>query len=522
MSKKNKGGNKQIKKTAPNTNNNAPKAKVVANENKKKDEKQVAKETATPKDTKKEKVIPAPPENNTASIENGGISIDPPKKDEKLTQYTPDDAVKGLQKALAHNNGDHLSSDSQVLLLDLTRRTFVEENRTGFAVPTEVAQKMNYVVKVGIVAKLAESAMSGDTAFDVVMQSAAYPQLFDVAKSLGVTLPSIKSIEAHTTKEDKKAGNIRIPAGKGSGTKVSTEAAEQLKKDKAVQDSKPELDPLKITSEEDLKKALQYLLTIKDKSIGKMLVDVVDFMRNYRMNEASKANNSTEAMEKLDQRTTAAWLDDIFHYVTPSFLLGGIGKGMAITLDATGSPVRPFTILRESVKGGDGKPEWCDQDIADAVTCIITWVTRLSIEADEKNLAALGDPEKYDTQTKEIAEKYENSIAKLKNRLTTILSPDSKFLDTFLDKFNAMDKNSVTLYGVIRRMYYPQTLTDDVKGKKFKNLDSLIMNRIGYIFNLFRAADSKIEGYSTEDLEQPEVIEKPAVAKKEEADAAKK
>lgn len=500
MSKKNK--NIDTKKTKVAVKNNAQQKPATAVENKKQADKPAKEEE---KKVKQTKPVQDPPKNNVQPVEvkqeDDGITIITPE--EVKETILPDDSIKGLQRALAHNNGSHLSSDGQVRLLDLARRAFVEENRTGFAVPTEVQQNMNYVINVGIVTKLAESAVNGDTAFDIVMKSAAYPRLLEVAKGLGVTLPSVKSIEAHTTKEDKKAGNVRIPAGKGSGTKVSPEATDQLKKDKDIQDNKPELDPTKITSEDDLKKALQYLLTIKNKSVGKTLVDVVDFMRNYRMTEASKANNSTEAMERLDERTTAGWLDDIFRYVTPSFLMGGIGKGMALTFDATGSPVRAFTILRESIKASDEKPEWCEQDIADAVSCIIRWVSQVSLKKDQKNLEALGDPKKYDKNTKAIAEKYNESIQKQQGRITNIMSPNGEFLSTFLDKFYKLDKNAVTLYGVIRRMYYSETLSEENKSKKYKNLDNLILNKVGYIFNLFRTSDSKIGEYSETDIESP-------------------
>lgn len=466
------------------------------------------------------KEIPETPQDETLSVENGGITVEPAKTEEETPKKTPiveDDHVKVLQDAMNSTSSSGLDANHRVELMGLIRKTFVDEERPQFIAPTSTRVHMNKLLQIGIVAEMAQEAMSGKSSFAITLQKSGYSELLETAKELGVTLPSLKLIEANTSAAVKKQGNVTVPVGKGSGVKVSAEAKKQLEEDREIQSTMPELDPLKIVSEDDLKKAIDYMFRRKN-NFGRNLVDVVDFMRNYRINQASQAENSTEAMMKLDERTTTAWLDDIFRYASPSFITGGLSAGLCATIDQTNAPVRAFTILRESIKDGDGKPVWDDQSIADAVTAIVKWKSQLAIDADTANLNKLGDSKKYDTQSKQMAEAYNKSLAIQQKRIDITLSPESEFMSTFLDKLHAGEKNHVTLAGVIRRMYYPETLTKENKDKEYENLEDLILQHIGVIFNMFRPAGDKVEGYSIEDLPEPiEATTKKTATKKETA-----
>lgn len=505
MSKKNKGGKK---------GNNKPIAKNVQQPAPKAAEKKVDKKSEEKPEEKKAPEVPPTPDkanDGVQTVENGGVSVEKPgekkqeQKQEKKHENAPiidDEHVKGLQYALAHGTTSSLDANHRVELLGLLRKTFVDEQRPEFVAPVSVQVHMNKVLQIGVVCELAQSAIDSDSAFGIVLRKSDYPGLVETAKDLGITLPSIKLLEANTSAAQKKQGNITVPGGKGSGIKVSAEAKKQLEKQKEIQNNPPELDPLKITSEEDLKKALEYLLSRKN-TFGKNLVDVVDFMRNYRMNEASHAENSTAAMEKLDSRTTTAWLDDAFQYVDTNLILTGLSNGMVATLDLTGAPVRAFTLLRESIKDKDGKYAWDDQSIADAVVAIIKWRAQYMIKKNEENTASLGDPSKYDDTAKTVAKANAESTQKIKNYLQILLDPPTDFMTNFADKLHAKDKQHVTLAGVIRLMYYPETLTDENKNKTYKNLEDNIIQRIGIIFNLFRTAGDKIETYSEDNLTEP-------------------
>lgn len=478
------------------------------------------KATKTVVENEKAKEIPSTPKEEVLSVENGGVTVIPEEKEKKIFEKKPvveEDSVKILQDAMNAESSSGLDANHRVELMGLIRKTFVDEERPQFIAPTSTRVHMNKLLQIGIVAEIAQETISGKSSFAITLQKSGYSELLETAKELGVTLPSLKLIEANTSPAVKKQGNVTVPVGKGSGVKVSAEAKAQLEEDKKIQSDTPELDPLKITSEDDLRKTIDYMFRRK-KNFGQNLVDIVDFMRNYRMNQASQAENSTEAMQKLDDRTTTAWLDDIFRYTKPSFITGGLSAGLCATIDQTNSPVRAFTILRDSIKDGDGKVAWDDQSIADAVTAIVKWKSQLGVSADTANLEKLGDPKKYDTGAKTAAESYNKSINAQKERINVVLCPSSDFMSTFADKLASGEKNHVTLAGIIRRMYYPETLTDENKNKEYANLNDLIIQHIGIIFNMFLPADSQLEDYSEINLDP--VSEKKKV--KKEGDKTKK
>lgn len=472
------------------------------------------------KNNQKKEDIPQAPKEEVLSVENGGVTVETANETKSTKNETPvveEDSAKILQDAMDVGKAGGLDANHRVELMGLIRKTFVDEERPQFIAPTSTRVHMNKVLQIGLVAEIAQEAMSGKSSFAITLQKSGYSELLETAKELGVTLPSLKLIEANTSTAVKKQGNVTVPVGKGSGVKISAEAKRQLEQDKEIQLSVPELDPLKITSEEDLAKAIDYMFRRK-KSFGQNLVDIVDFMRNYRMNQASQAENSTEAMQKLDERTTMGWLDDIFRYTKPSFITAGLSAGLCATIDQTKSPVRAFTILRESIKDGDGKIAWDDQSIADAVTAIVKWKCQLGIDADTANLEKLGDPKKYDTQNKSMAESYNKSIATMKDRINVVISPSTDFMTSFIEKLNAGEKNHVTLAGIIRRIYYPETLTDENKNKTYENLNDLIIQHIGIIFNMFCPIDSQLNEYSNANLDP--VVEKKKTVTKE--DSSKK
>lgn len=412
------------------------------------------------------------------------------------TQETKEDTKVSVSqitpKNLVGTTTSKLDANHRVELLGLADEIFRKDPNAEKRFTLEVRESVNSIVAAGVVASLADEAIYGDSTFSAVLKGTMYPQLVVTAKDMGITLPNIKSLPTDTD------GNVTIESKQ---IKVSKPAKEQLKEEHAIEDEKPEIDPVKVANmdEEALKKALNYILITgpKKASIKTTLVSVVDFMRTYRMTLADKAENTAEAKLKYDNYTVDQWLMDAFSYVKPTFLLHGIGRGLCSMVSLEKGPVSSFTILRKALTNtDDGKVAWDDQSVADGTKAIIYLVAQSCIESEEKNLEAL---DKKAKDYKEVSQKYKDSIQHYKDILGWVMTPDEGYITEFMKRVDEdKDPFAIKLYNRIMNEYYP----NKARGG-YKNMDYLIVQRLGLICNMFKPEDSKDKTFSDANLAEP-------------------
>jgi len=417
---------------------------------------------------------------------------------------------------LAGKTRSALDANHRVDLLGLADDIFRKDPDAERKFSIEVRDGINAIVAAGVVAALADEAVYGDSTFSAVLNHTMYPQLVVVAKDMGITLPNVKSLEA------KPDGTVKVDS---SQIKVSKTAKEQIVEEHTVEDEKPELDPVKVAamSEDDLKKALQYLLIVgpKKSNIKQTLTSVVDFMRTYRMTLADKAENAAEAKLKFDDYTVDQWLMDAFTYVKPTFLLHGIGRGLITMASLDKSPISSFCILRKSLTDPETKqPVWDDQSIADATKAIIYLVANNCISDEQKNLDAL---DKKAKDYKEVSKKYQDSIQHYKDILGYVSNPDPEIITSFVQKMDKdKDPGAIKIYGRIKDQYYPEKARGG-----FKNIDYNITQLAGIICNMFKPIADRNTDYSTSNLHElvaytPEEIKEMREAEAKAAAEAKK
>ena len=428
------------------------------------------------KTTKVNKPAAAPAE--AAVVETVETTVEPPKKD----QVNPSQINA---KNLAGSTKSSLDANHRVDLLHLADDIFRKDPDAERKFSLEVRDGVNAIVAAGVVAAIADEAVYGNSTFSAVLNHTMYPQLVVAAKDMGITLPNIKALPVDEN------GNVTVDSKE---VKVSKEAKEKLTEEHAIEDEKPELDPVKVASmsEEDLKKALQYLLIVgpKKTNIKNTLVSVVDFMRTYRMTMADKAENAAEAKLKYDDYTVDQWLMDAFSYVKPTFLLHGIGRGLITMASLDKSPISSFCILRKTLSDPEtGQPVWDEQSIADAVKAIIYLVANNAIADEQKNLDAL---DKKAKDYKDVSEKYKNSIQHYKDILGYVTNPDPEIISSLIEK---MDKDkdlvAIKIYGRIKDQYYPNSARGG-----FKNMDYNIVQHAGIICNMFKPLADQDETYA--------------------------
>lgn len=445
------------------------------------------------KKTKTEKPSVKTPKakNNPPQTSEAVQTVENPSTEE--TQVTNAKDIKG--KMLISRETSNLSADGQVKLLDLAARFFHDDPNAVSKYGEKVVDNMNRLTAVGIVVAMADQAANGNSAIGYAFRSeAAYKQLAAVAKDMGVTIPDVKQLPAPN-----QDGVIVLPS---TEVKVEETVANELKDEKKIEEAGDkgdlELNPEKVAElgEEDLKNALKYILVTnfkRERGTKDALIEVVTFMQKYRMAEAKKAENSSEAMDKYASRTTREWLEDVFSYVKPVVHMQGVGKGLYATILGTKSPLPAFLILRDYLTNkGTGKVEWDDQSIADAVYCLVRYVCEDNIAKEEAAKAAL-DPKAKGYR--DIATKHDEQI-KINNDIIGCIN-DITF--DVMDNFLHTDDNLLaSARGRIRKQYYAEYEPEAYPS--YKNLWQNVEQQAGIILNLFRMPGNKNQNYSEANL----------------------
>lgn len=435
------------------------------------------------------------------------------KKPEEITPEVVAATVMTDPAKVTDRRRSGLSMDAQVQLLDLTRRTFVEEKDPDLQFSAEVRKATNDIVAIGIMATIAEHAATGDNMFANILSTQAYPALVRAAEALNITLPDIKALPAGT-----EPGTVVLPANE---VKMSKETKDALKKEKEVREAeKPELDPTKITSKEDVTKALEYIFVSNKKRIPVMLATAIEFMKGFRLHEASLAENADEAKARFENYNSGDWLDDVFEHFQPSVFFAGIGRGMASVAATEKSPLHAFIIFRDAIKDKEtGVPALSDQEIAYCVKSIIKWVCNVNISSNEKAIEGLDEKK----NAKEI-ESCKKQIAYYNDILEYITNPSGEEVETLLENIGTKYDAGGTLtsecqkannvFNKVCQSYYGKKMAH----QNYKNLGENIQQYAGCILNLFRPANSQLSNYSMAniaELEERSEEEKQAFRKEE-------
>ena len=427
-----------------------------------------------PKTTKE---IPTPTEE--VIIETVAQEEVDPKKNVNVTN------ING--KNMLGTTKSSLDANHRVELIGLANDVFRKDPDAVRRYGTETVEVMNEIIAAGIISSIADEAMFGETTFSAVLKHQLYPQLVVTAKNMGVKLPDIKSLPVD------KEGNVEL---KKEQIKINKEAKETLKKEKEIEEEKPELDPVKVANMDDeaLRKALEYILITgpKTSKVKDTLVKTVDFMRTYAMTIADKAENAAEAKLKYDDYTTGQWLEMAFSHVKPTFLLNGIGRGLVSAIGLEKAPITAFCIMRKSMTKDDGTVEWDDQSIADATKAIVKLVATNCIEKEQKNLEALDEKAKDYNSVKE---KYQSSISHYQDIIDYLEHPDGGIISNLIDGVESGDVVLEKIYTKVRDRYYPNKKRED-----YKNLDNNVKTRIGLILNMFKEAGTEDMNYNESDL----------------------
>jgi len=433
------------------------------------------------------------------------------KKEEKTVTVQD---VATNPRVLTNRNHSGLSLDGQVKLLDLARRTFVEETDPELQFPQPVRIKMNKIVAVGVIASLAEHSFDGTNEFAAILQCNAYPALEAAAAEMGITLPKVAALPAP---KDGEEGDVEL---RSSDLKISKETKAALKKEKEIREGEvPELDPKKVDSDEEVTKALEYMFAKnRQKSLSDAVYEALSFIKEFRLNQASKAENAEEARKRYDTYTSGDWMDDVFSFFKPTVFYSGIGRGMCTVAFTEGHPVHAFIILRDALKSKKAPENTLpDSEVAYLARSIVKWVASDMIDSNQKAIDAL-DPK----QNAEEIEHCKVAIKNYNNAIDCFVNPSFDLADNF-EEDNS--ESTAKVADSVIKSYYGSKLNMS----EYKNLKSNVQQRIGIILNLFKDPNSQSISYKESNLselvkyteEELKALKKEAVKKAKEESSKK-
>lgn len=267
-----------------------------------------------------------------------------------------------------------------------------------------------------------------------------------------------------------------------------SEIPEELAKDAGKTVTKvPELDPNKITTDEEIDEALTYLIN-KERNVATNIVNTVEWYRTLR---GLKETNADKKLA-LDEMTVGDWMNEIFSRINPVSLLKGLGSSVYVYTSQTGSPCMAHSVLHNHL----AKAGWSEEQVAETVRALINENFRLK-QKDNKELT----PESDKAISAIISNLGEEYIDKL-------------FADwgINLEGVEESKKNQLENDRKIARMVLGSIKTNFFSKDESPTPDELRL-KVGQIINLYRDPASRLAAYCQSSIISPKE-EKPADKKK--------
>lgn len=392
-----------------------------------------------------------------------------------------------------------LDPNRRVDLLKIMHETFRMDPDAAkkYNMSQEIVSKINHATAIGQVAALACEAAFGKNPFAISLSKSQLLTLIEVGETIGVTF------NQNALPAPKEDGTIEVPS---TAIQVSKETEKQLKEEEELKAAKPTVDPTKIESEEDLEKALNFIMVDRANAYQK-LADAINFYRAYLDFKASKSENKDEELKKNAAKNNVDLLKEIRTFIKKSpIVINGIGRSMATFTASSKSPVPAFCILRNSTKNKNtGVPAITDQEVADFARVLVEWAVENQITEQEAKIAAcqkdietLSKDKKANANgikdCEEKIETYKKNIERFHETISCMSEPSFDVVDNLLTNFNEKDTIARRIFNYVEDSYYSDVDTKTVDAATFKHN---IQQYAGVITNMFRDT-------STQNLEYAE------------------
>ena len=192
-----------------------------------------------------------------------------PKVEEKKESRINVIDISSFTEITKQNSANGLSPDRQVDLLKMMHETFRTDPHASakYNMSNEAIEKINRISAIGQIAVLANEVTLSNNPFAIRMRVSTLEEIKEIAPMVGVNI-----VENLLPAPDAE-GNVEVPS---TAIEVSKETKEQIKKENEVQNKEEKsFDPTKIKTKDELKEALLFYLSKRDKIFEKLLASMV-------------------------------------------------------------------------------------------------------------------------------------------------------------------------------------------------------------------------------------------------------
>lgn len=394
-----------------------------------------------------------------------------------------------LNKQLNSKSDTGLDANHQVDLLNGLKAFFHDDPNAKTRFGETVVEKIDGITAIGFVTVLVNEIVSAKTPFAIKMSSAQLGAITEVAPMLGI------QIDAKLLPAPSEDGTVQVPS---NAVTVSKETEKKVKKEKAIVDEKPTTDPSKITSDEQLKKSLVFILCDTSASTRPYdrMVRATEFLRSVRSLEASKLANADESKTKLAEikaKSVSDLLEDMRLLIGECpFSTVGLAHYVFNQARETKSPISPFILLYRASRNKTTNVGLEDSTVAAIVKVLVNWNVDESLKEYE---AAYKRHEKTvkdssESTRKSMLEPIQKNIDYCKSIKECISHPNFDAVESLIDDFKGEDvkkKNKATF--IVRNiidLWMPDVKFDELESNEKK--DEILENvkkRAGVIVNAF-------------------------------------
>lgn len=482
-----------------NKNTQQTAEKVETKENKKEEKKpQVAAQTVTNKDqkgeTKEQKEQKKEQKSGTQKQKKDKTpTIIPEEVTEDKPKVSPEEKalkratslVSGITGAGIPVGSTASSVDGKAMLAFVMQQRYANNEELAKRYPevyTDINRTIDVVSLLALVDIRQDLFNRGERGeLQLMIDANQLMPLQGMAEMLGIKLAPAKALPGSGD------GQLAIDFNK-------SEIPEELAKDAGKTVTKvPELDPNKITTDEEIDEALTYLIN-KERNVATNIVNTVEWYRTLR---GLKETNADKKLA-LDEMTVGDWMNEIFSRINPVSLLKGLGSSVYVYTSQTGSPCMAHSVLHNHLT----KAGWSEEQVAETVRALINENFRLK-QKDNKELT----PESDKAISAIISNLGEEYIDKL-------------FADwgINLEEVEESKKNQLENDRKIARMVLGSIKTNFFSDES-PTPDELRL-KVGQIINLYRDPASRLAAYCQSSITSP--VEKEYPEKKEEKPADEK
>lgn len=425
----------------------------------------------------------------------------PQVKNEKKNTTT-EVAPVTVQNATVVKN---LSPDAKVAYITAIQKER-DEIRAANAdkVPQTFVDGLSMIAQATILDVAVGEIVSGTSGLGLIISrnEGNYAKFVAMAASLGVTLPSFKSLPAPTKEQLAQAGYSGIDAGQAAlvvldDKSVTKEAKKKKKAEKKIE-AKTALDPTKIENDEQLKEQLTMCFLGSEAPVLRVQ-KAINFYNTYLNFKAHKAENAEEEMKKVKDMSRIDMLREITSIVGEcTFAMSGLAHFLNKTTNDTQSPISAFCAYKRAASAAGKQAEADDAFIADVVKILIIWsctskISELNnlIAACDENLKTLGKDKKANAAAikteQTFKQNHESEILGYQSIIDCVNQPNFDVVASLAENYNGDE--GVNKTAIARRIvsniidtYYPGTKLADYEQS---SLLKVAQQHAGIILNLF-------------------------------------